>query len=157
MDPAPPPLPAGTFRIDRDGVWRHEGLEVTHPGVVRNLYANLRAEGTGHHLQVGPVRIPVEVEDAPYVVTRLEAGPGNPIGDLTVHLTDGGVEVLDPASLWIDRRGTPYCRVKGGRFTARLSVAAWLQLAAFVDEEPATGDAWLTIGERRVPLARRGT
>ena len=27
------------------GAWRHDGVEVTHPGVLRNLYANLRAEG----------------------------------------------------------------------------------------------------------------
>jgi hypothetical protein len=57
-------LPPGTFRIDREGVWRHEGQEVTHPGVLRNLYANLRAEGGAHYLQVGPARIPVEVADA---------------------------------------------------------------------------------------------
>ena len=31
-------IPPGTFRLDRDGVWRHEGIEVTHPGVLRNLY-----------------------------------------------------------------------------------------------------------------------
>ena len=64
--------PAGTFRIDREGAWRHEGLEVTHPGVLRNLYANLRVEEDRHYLQVGPARIPVDVEDAPFIVTRIE-------------------------------------------------------------------------------------
>ena len=59
-------LPPGTFGIDRDGVWRHEGQEVTHPGVLRNLYANLRVEGGAHYLQVGPARIPVDVADARY-------------------------------------------------------------------------------------------
>src|SRR5262249_60269906 len=64
-------LPPGTFRIDRDGVWRHEGHEVTHPGVLRNLYANLRVDAAGHFLQVGPARIAVEVDDAPFVATRV--------------------------------------------------------------------------------------
>ena len=62
------------FRIDREGAWRHDGVEVTHPGVLRNLYANLRADGRGHHLQVGPLRVPVHVDDAPFVVVRAETG-----------------------------------------------------------------------------------
>jgi hypothetical protein len=43
---------SGAFRIDREGLWHHEGVEVTHPGVLRNLYANLRADGETHHLQL---------------------------------------------------------------------------------------------------------
>jgi hypothetical protein len=90
----PFPLAAGTFRIDREGVWRHEGQEVTHPGVLRNLYANLRAEGRSHYLQVGPARIPVVVDDAPFVVMRVEpqcfTNDTNQI--IMIHLSDGTAE-----------------------------------------------------------------
>ncbi|MGH7320560.1 MAG: hypothetical protein ACRELA_13160 [Candidatus Rokuibacteriota bacterium] len=147
-----PAIPPGAFRIDREGLWRHEGHEVTHPGVLRNLYANLRVDPDGHFLQVGPARVPVSVEEAPFVVTRL--GP-DADGLLRVHLTDGTDESVAPESVWIGARETPYCRVKAGRFIARLSVSAWLQLANFVQEEPGSGRMTLVIGPRRMPLDRR--
>jgi hypothetical protein len=151
-------IPPGTFRIDRAGTWRHEDEEVTHPGVLRNLYTNLRVEEGGHFLQVGPARIPVDVEDAPFVVTRVEAEAEAPVegASLRLYLTDGGQEVLDPATLWIGPDGAPYCRVKAGRFVARFALAAWLQLAAFLEEEPATGAPTLVLGGRRLPVPRRG-
>jgi uncharacterized protein len=155
---APPPsLPPGTFRIDREGSWRHEGLEVTHPGVLQNLYANLRVDGDAHYLQVGPTRIPVEVEDAPFVVTRIEVreGSGAMLGTLWGHLSDGSAEPLALDSFWIGRRDAPYCRVKGERFTARLAVPAWLQLVPFVREGPRPGEITLVVGEQHVVLRRR--
>jgi hypothetical protein len=143
---------SGAFRIDREGVWRHEGVEVTHPGVLRNLYANLRADGETHYLQVGPRRVPVEVDDSPFVVVRAETRPDQE--GVGLHLSDGSHEPLDPGTLILDRRGVPYCRVKGGEFRARLSVAAWLQLAAIVEIDPRSGETVLLLGPRRIVLRR---
>jgi hypothetical protein len=143
---------SGAFRIDREGVWRHEGVEVTHPGVLRNLYANLRADGETHYLQVGPRRVPVEVDDSPFVVVRAETRPDQE--SVGLHLSDGSHEPLDPGTLILDRRGVPYCRVKGGEFRARLSVAAWLQLAAIVEIDPRSGETVLLLGPRRIVLRR---
>ena len=147
-------LPPGTFGIDRDGVWRHEGQEVTHPGVLRNLYANLRVEGGAHYLQVGPARIPVDVADAPFVVIRVEIRPDAP-ESLWLHLSDGTAEALDPARLWLGPGGAPYCPVKDGRFTARFSVPAWLQLAERLEGEPGSDRAVLVLGNRRISLTER--
>ena len=155
MSAGPWTPPPGTFRIDRDGGWRHEGQEVTHPGVLANLYANLRADEAGHYLQVGPARIPVEVEDAPFVVTRVSVSPGDASHSLRAYLSDGTEETLEPAGIWIGARDTPYCRVKGGRFVARLAVAAWLQLAASVEDGAAGGPPILIVGGRRLPLRRQ--
>jgi hypothetical protein len=155
----PPPKPAGelagVFRIDREGTWRHDGQEVTHPAVVRNLYQNLRADEAGHYLQVGPTRIAIEVDDTPFVVTRVApgAGPGGP--GLAAWLSDGSVEPLRVESLWIGPGEVPYCRVKDGRFGARLGVAAWLQLARFAEEDPETGQLTLVVSGRRLRIARR--
>jgi hypothetical protein len=147
-------LPPGTFRIDRDGVWRHEGQEVTHPGVLRNLYANLRAEGGVHYLQVGPARIPVEVADAPFVVIRVEIRPDAP-ESLWVHLSDGTAERLDPGALGLGSGGAPYCPVKDGCFRARFSVSAWLQLAERLEGDPGGDRVVLVIGNRRISLTQR--
>lgn len=144
------PALAGAFRIDRDGAWCHEGVEVTHPGVLQNLYANLRTEGGRHHLQVGPFRIPVQVDDTPFVVLR--AGAVAEPDAILLHLSDGTRERLDEGTLFVDPRGVPYCRVKGGQFRARLSVAAWLQLAGRIEADPAGGPPVLVVGTRRSPL-----
>jgi hypothetical protein len=142
---------SGAFRIDREGAWRHDEVEVTHPGVLRNLYANLRVDSTGHYLQAGPFRVPVQVDDAPFVVVRAETGDPRAVD---IHLTDGSHEPLDPATLSLDQRGVPHCRVKNGQFGARFSVAAWLQLAGKLETDPASGAPVLVLGERRVPLRR---
>lgn len=155
-----PSIPSGTFRIDREGVWHHEGQEITHPGVLDNLYANLRVDASGHFLQVGPTRIPIAVEDTPFVVVRLEIEP--PAGDqppaaLRLRLTDGTDDTLPavPGCIWLGPRDTPYCRVKAGRFTARIGLAAWLQLADRLEEDAAAGVPVLVVGGRRLRLERR--
>ena len=155
--PSGPGVPAeatlsGAFRIDREGAWRHEEVEVTHPGVLRNLYANLRVDSTGHYLQAGPFRVPVQVDDAPFVVVRAQTDDPRAIH---IHLSDGSREALDPATLSLDERGIPHCRVKGEQFLARFSVAAWLQLAGKVETDPGSGALVLVLGDRRVPLQSR--
>ena len=60
-DPSTWTLPR--LRIDRDGAWYHDDAEVTHAGILANLRENLRVDEQGHYLQVGPARVPVEVED----------------------------------------------------------------------------------------------
>jgi hypothetical protein len=92
------------------------------------------------------------VDDAPFVVVRAEAGSEPSV--IEVHLSDGSREPLDAGTLVVDSRGVPYCRVKGGGFRARLSVAAWLQLATRIETDPASGAAVLRLGDRRVPLGQ---
>jgi hypothetical protein len=86
------------------------------------------------------------------VVVRAETRPDQE--GVGLHLSDGSHEPLDPGTLILDRRGVPYCRVKGGEFRARLSVAAWLQLAAIVEIDPRSGETVLLLGPRRIVLRR---
>jgi hypothetical protein len=75
-------------------------------------------------------------------------------GTVEIHLSDGSREPLDASTLVLDGRGIPYCRVKEGGFRARLSVAAWLQLATRIEADPASGAPALVLGNRRIPLRR---
>lgn len=145
-DPSTWKLPR--LRIDRDGGWLHEGEEVSHEGILASLRQGLQVDAAGHFLQVGPVRVPVEVEDAPFSVVRLE-----PDGDgFAVWLNDGSREALDPGSLSLRAGDVPYCRVKDGRFEARFSRAAAWQLLQRVEPESRGGPPALAAGGVRYVL-----
>jgi hypothetical protein len=144
-DPSAWTLPR--LAITRDGAWLHEGVEVTHPGIVASLWSGLRVDAGGHHLAVGRHRIPVEVEDAPFVVVRLEREGGR----LIVTLVDGTREGLDPRALEL-RGDVPYARVREGRFTARFSRAAAWQLWQLVEYDEARDTATLTLAGQAHPI-----
>ena len=141
-DPSTWKLPR--LRIDRDGGWLHEGEEVSHEGILASLRQGLQVDAAGHFLQIGPVRVPVEIEDAPFAVIRFEAD-GN---GFAVWLNDGSREALDPGSLRLREGDVPYCRVKDGRFEARFSRAAAWQLLQHVAAQPEGGPPTLTVGGR---------
>jgi len=134
--------------ITRDAAWLHEGEEVTHAGILAELWSGLCVDPAGHYLQIGPVRVPVEVEDAPFVVLRVE-DEGN---RLMLTLSDLGREPLSPDALRFGPGGVPYCRVKDGRFLARLSRAAAYQLLQHVEPDADQDSATLVIGGARYRL-----
>jgi hypothetical protein len=142
-DPSTWKLPR--LRIDRDGGWFHEDEEVTHQGILASLRDALQVDATGHFIQIGPVRVPVDVEDAPFSVVRLE-----PEGDgLALTLNDLS---LEPTSLRLGAGDVPYCRVKGGKFEARFSRAAAWQLLQHAEPGAPDAPATVTVGGRRYPL-----
>ena len=151
--PGEPPIdPSWTLpklRIDVDGNWHDDDVEITHHGVLANLRGNLRRDGAGYFLQTR-VRIPVTVDDAPWVVTRVERR-----GDrLHAILNDGTETVIDPATLRIGPGDVPYCAVKDGAFEARLSRAATFQLLAQGEYDERTDRGTLRLGARRYELRR---
>ena len=137
------------LRIDRDGDWYDEGVQVTHPGILANLRGNLKKDAAGFFIQTR-VRIPVRVDDAPWVITRIERR-----GEaLHAILNDDADERVDPATVRLGAGDVPYCTVKGGVFEARFSRAATFQLLSFADYDEASGRGALKLGGREYPLAR---
>lgn len=145
--PAEWTLPA--LRVDVDGEWWDGDVQITHPGVVANLRGNLRRDADGYFIQTR-VRIPVEVADAPFVVTRLERR-----GEaLHAWLNDGTEQAVDPATLRIGPGAVPYGAVKNGAFEARLSRAAAFQLLALAEYDERSGRGALRLGGRVYALTR---
>lgn len=150
--PAPDPLPAGwklpRLRIDVDGDWYDDDVQITHPGILANLRGNLRRDGEGYYIQTR-VRVPVEVADRPLVVGRLERRGER----LHVWLNDGSEQDVDPATLRIGAGDVPYCGVEGG-FEARFSRAAAYQLLSLAHYDERSGRGVLRLGDRDYTLAR---
>ncbi|MFQ5842878.1 MAG: hypothetical protein ACE5I8_10620 [Thermodesulfobacteriota bacterium] len=150
-DDLAPPL----FKIDWDGNWYHQGVKVTHDRARLYLYRLLDQEaGTGRFfIQNEEGRWEVEVQDAPFVVTRVEALP-SPVGSepssLLLTLNDGTDEPFQPSTLRFTEEHIPYCRVKGGRFEARFTRPSYYQLTRFIryDEEE-DGFYFLFVGKRQ--------
>ena len=152
-DSLTPPTPNNwslpDLRVDRDGDWYDEGVQITHPGILANLRGNLRRDADGYFIQTR-VRIPVRVDDAPFVVTRAERR-----GDeLHAYLNDGTDEVLDPATVRLGDGDVPYGAVKSGTFEARFSRAAAWQLLQLAEYDDATGSGTLRARGSEWPLRR---
>jgi len=144
---APWQLP--NLRVDVNGDWYDDDVQITHPGILANLRAGLRRDEQGYFIQTR-VRIPVAVADVPFVVARIQRREDA----LNAVLIDGTSEDVDPGTLRIGADDVPYCAVKGGAFEARLSRAATYQLLALAHYDEDTGRGTLRLGERQYPLER---
>jgi hypothetical protein len=137
------------LRVTRDGDWLDGDVPITHAGILANLRTTLRRDVDGYFIQTR-VRIPVEVEDVPFVVERVERrGEG-----LHAWLNDGTDGPVDPATLRVTAANVPYATVKGGAFEARLSRAATFQLLALAEADDRSGETVLRLGHRAFPLRR---
>jgi uncharacterized protein len=137
------------LRIDVDGDWFDDDVLITHAGILANLRSQLKRDDDGYFIQTR-VRIPIEVEDAPFVVTRIERRGET----LHAFLSDGTETDVEAATLRVAPDDVPYCAVKGGAFEARLSRAAAFQLLALADYDEGTGRGALRLAGREYPLRR---
>ena len=135
------------LRVDRDGDWYDDDVQVTHAGILANLRASLRRDAGGYFIQTR-VRIPVEVEDTAWVITRLELRDGI----LTAQINDGSEEIVDPATIRLGADHVPYAAVKGGGFAARFARAAAFQLLGLADYDETADRGTLRVGGREYPL-----
>ena len=137
------------LRVDRDGDWYDEGVQVTHPGILANLRGTLRRDADGYFIQTR-VRIPVRVDDVPFVIVRAERRGD----DLHAVLNDGTEELLDPSTLRVGADEVPYGGVKRGAFEARFSRAAAWQLLQLAEHDEASGASVLRVRGSAWPLRR---
>jgi hypothetical protein len=148
-----PALPDGwtipDFRVDTEGDWYDGTVQITHPGVLANLRGNIRHDAGGYFIQTR-VRIPVRVDDAPFVVTRVERRDDG----LRLLLNDGTAEGLDPATLRLGPGDIPYAAVKQRAFEARFNRAAAWQLLTLAEYDEASGAGTLRLRGGEWPLRR---
>lgn len=116
--------------IDKEGRWFQNGVEIIHPLVLKQFLGALerKPEG-GYRIRIGREICSVEVEDTPFIVSRIIDMDGR----IGLELNDGSREVLNPETLWINRENIPYVAVKNGEFPARLSRPAYYELAGTLD------------------------
>jgi hypothetical protein len=135
------------LRIDADGRWFHGGVEIVRHDIMRLFSSGLRrAKGGTYFIRIGKDEAPVIVEDAPFVVLRVEERAA---GGLSLLLSDGTVEPLNAETLFIRTGNIPYCLVRG-LFQAKFSRQAYYQLAEYIEE--VDGSYYLCADGNRVRL-----
>jgi hypothetical protein len=148
----PPFSRESTIRVDRDGVFWHDGQRVTHPKLAE-AFARWIAidEATSRYILRNDIDwCYITVEDAPLVVRSLRVTPDG----VLLHLTDGTIETLDPSSLRIDGADVPYCAVRAGALAARFSRdAAYALLEHAIGAGDASG-VTVRIGRREIAIPR---
>ena len=142
--PIPPLSRETTIRRDADGRWFHEGQPVTHAAVARAFDAWVDRTEDGRYRLANEVNWAyVEIEGAPLFVDRASFTDAG----LSLALSDGRSELLDPRTLRLDGRGHLYCQAREGRLAAKFRRRAMLDLFEAFEQDDA--GSWL-----RAPRAR---
>ena len=142
--------PTRKIHFGKDGWW-YANDERIHNRRINTLFSqHLRrtSEGT-YEIAVGWDKVTVEIEDTPYVVTRVTGDPGQ---GFILRLNDDSEESLDPTSLSIGQENVLYCRVKGGSHLARFLRPAYYQLTEHIQEDLHTRTFVLQVGNTVFPL-----
>jgi hypothetical protein len=144
------------IRIDRDGVWYYQNMEMKRLEIVQYFYQHLRRDDQGQYrVELNHEHCFIQVEDVPYVIRSVSSGftaaDGQP--GMVISLSDGSCEELDPETIRIGEKNVLYCRVKKNEYEARFSRKAYYQLAENIKHDPHQDRYFITIGNRSYTLA----
>lgn len=142
------PIHSSKISFGRDGRWYSDG-EVISNQRIADLFSRhvVRRPDGSYGIEIGWDKAAIEVEDTPYVVTRVDVDDAE---GFVVELNDGSREMLEPTSLTMSRDNVLYCDVKGRTERARFLRAAYYQVAPYLHE--AGGRFLLRAGGREYPI-----
>ena len=132
------------IRIDREGVWHHEGGRFARPALVRLFASILRKEDGGYFLVTPQEKLKITVEDAPLLAVECEcAGEGDDQEILLRTQTDDVARLDAEHPFWLragPRGPRPYVHVRDG-LNALVARAPYYRLIDLAEE--ADGRLWL--------------
>lgn len=146
------------LRVDAAGGWWHGDEPLT--GKVAALFArNVAVDGGGNYtVRLGRDLAPLQVEVTPFVVcsAQVQWEAGTCVG-VTLHVSDGAVELLDPATLTQADGHVLYCSIEraGHHVPCRFLPGPYHVLALHVLADASVADTFvLRIGARSHRIAR---
>lgn len=142
--------PTRKISFGKDGLWyaNDELIQNRRINILFSQYLRRTPEGT-YEIAIGWDKVTVEIEDTPYVITRVT---GDPVTGFLLRLNDESEEQLDPTSLSIGQEHVLYCRVKEGQHAARFLRRAYYQLTEYIQEDPNTRTFSLQVGDTVFPI-----
>jgi len=135
---SPPNIPqnlldANRIHLDKQGVWHHDGHEITHERTIDLFNRSIDWDADGNfYLRTGSDIMPIEVDDVPYRVIEVHGDPEN---GFELVLSDASTEKLEPMTLRVGQDDALYCTVKDGAVDARFTRASHNWLAKFIESD----------------------
>ncbi len=137
--------------IDRNCKWYADGVEITHRRTWILFSRSLTLDTEGQAVVIiGKERAEVDIEDAPFMVSRVDDYPGKSPSPSSFNLTlhDGTIEPLQADTLRVGENNFLYCKVREGKFEARFDRKSYYQLAQFIKGDEA-GRFFLCLQDKR--------
>jgi len=110
--------------LDRNGVLRSDGDEITHQRTIDTYLKSIHRTEDGYEIRIGQESRPIQVEDTAYFVRQVELTPSG----IRVQLTNGDQEILSPNSLAYGQAGRLIALIQNGQERARFLHAAYHEL-----------------------------
>lgn len=129
------------LKIGRDGTWYYEGSPIGRKPLVKLFASVLKREADGYYLVTPVEKVPIEVEDAPFLAVAIEATGQGPAQTLRFRTNLDDMVEAGPKhglSFRVESDGsfTPYVDVGDG-LPARLTRPVFYELVALAGEGPA--------------------
>jgi len=127
------------IRIDRSGVWFHEGRPINRISLVKLFSSVLQRDKHGQYWLVTPAeQVRIQVDDAPFVVINMQAsGAGDKqVIELETNLSDKVVVSSDNPIIFKNRNDSelsPYLIMRNGH-EALILRQVWYELAEYFIE-----------------------
>jgi uncharacterized protein len=137
----------GEIRLDREGRWFHEGVEITHELTLDLFNKSICKDPKGgYQLVIGLEYSPIVVEDTPFFVKSVDIEDDRAL----LKISDGTEEDLVPQTLRVGDDNVLYCDVKKCQMPARFFRPAYYQLMKNLEE---TKDGFaVKIGDKTWPI-----
>ena len=114
--------------LTQDGIWIADGSEITHEPTRRLFARSLKKDAEGYFLSIGRETKRIEVQDTAYFVERFVTD-----SPLTIHLSDGTQEILDPSTLKYSP-GRLTCRIKNSTEEAKFLRVPYYEILRDLEE-----------------------
>ncbi|MGZ5861942.1 MAG: DUF1285 domain-containing protein [Methyloceanibacter sp.] len=135
------------LKIGRDGTWYYQGSAILRKPLVKLFASVLRKEDDQHYFLVTPAeRVPIEVEDAPFLAVAMSIENGGKEQRLSFRTSLDDVVTADPShplSFRGEKDGsfTPFVLIRGG-LNARIARPVYYELIAVADEAGGVPGVW---------------
>lgn len=124
--------------VDKEGNWFYHGQPIINRQICLLFSQSLEQDSCGRYIvRIGEETCPVAVEDTPFMVVDVAkaSGEGPEKDRFFIRLNDETEESLDLDTLWVGKDNVLYCKVKGGKFTARFLRPSYYRLAEHIVQE----------------------
>jgi uncharacterized protein len=135
--------------IKKDGRWIHEGSPIAREALVRLFSTVLRKDPDGFHLVTPVEKMKIEVEDAPFIATRVDREGEDlrfltNVGDEVIAGPENAIRVEVDAETGEPR---PYLHVRRG-LEALISRPVFYELVEMADERDTAEGPRLGVGSQ---------